>query len=205
MSNRVPQTGQSERVLALAERTGVLRSRDLDEAGIPRTVLRRLQDRGLLLRIGRGLYMLPDADVTEHHTLVEACKSVPQGVVCLLSALRFHGLTTQGPHEVWLAIGPKAWRPRAGHLSLRVVRFSGMAFEAGVEEHEVEGVSLRVYNAAKTVADCFKYRHKIGLDVALEALRDCRRLDKCANDELWHYATVCRVANVMKPYLEAVA
>jgi predicted transcriptional regulator of viral defense system len=155
--------------------------------------------------VGRGLYVLPDADVSEHHSLAEASKRVPHGVVCLLSALRFHNLTTQSPSEVWLAIGSKAWRPQVDYPRLRFVRFSDRALEAGVEEHSIEGVLVRVYSPAKTVADCFKYRNKIGLDVALEALRDCRRERKCSNDELWRYAKICRVANVMRPYMEAIA
>jgi len=196
---------QTQRILEIVGQFGVLRPRDLNAYGISREHLRRLHARGQLRRLGRGLYMLPDADLTEHHTLAEACKRVPNGVVCLLSALRFHELTTQAPFEVWLAIGEKAWRPRADYPPLRIVRFSGVALAAGVEEHVVEGVSVKVYCPAKTVADCFKYRNKIGLDVALEALRDCRRRRKCTNDELWHYAEICRVANVMRPYLEAIA
>jgi predicted transcriptional regulator of viral defense system len=196
---------QTQRILEIVEQVGVLRPRDLNAYGIPREHLRRLHAGGRLRRLGRGLYVLPDADLTEHHTLAEACKRVPHGVVCLLSALRFHELTTQAPFEVWLAIGEKAWRPRVDYPPLRIVRFSGAALAAGVEEHVVEGVSVKVYCPAKTVADCFKYRNKIGLDVALEALRDCRRQRKCTNDELWHYAEICRVANVMRPYLEATA
>lgn len=191
-------------VLEIVEQAGVLRPRDLDAHGIPRIYLSRLCERGLLRRVGRGLYVLPDADVSEHHTLAAACKRVPQGVVCLLSALRFHGLTTQSPAEVWLAIGNKAWRPRVDYPSLRFVRFSAYTLEAGVEEHSIEGVTVRIYNPAKTIADCFKYRNKIGLDVALEALRDCRRQRKCTGDDLWRYARICRVANVMKPYMEAI-
>jgi predicted transcriptional regulator of viral defense system len=192
-------------VLEIVEQAGVLRPRDLDRYGIPRIYLSRLCERGLLQRVGRGLYVLPDADVSEHHTLAEACKRVPHGVVCLLSALRFHGLTTQSPFEVWLAIGSKAWRPQVDYPRLRFVRFSTSALEAGVEEHSIEGVSVRVYNPAKTVADCFKVRNKIGVDVAVEALRDCRRQGRCGNDDLWHYAKICRVANVMRPYMEATA
>lgn len=203
MTKQGRQVTQTERILEIARRVGVLRPRDLDVYGIPRVHLRRLLDRGLLQRVGRGLYVLPEADATEHHTLAEACKRVPRGVVCLLSALRFHGLTTQAPHEVWLAIEGKAWQPRVDHPPLRFARFSGRAFEAGIEEHCIEGVDVRVYDPAKSVADCFKYRNKIGLDVALEALRECRRLRKCTNDQIWHYAQICRVANVIKPYLEA--
>ncbi len=196
---------RTQRILEIVEQAGVLRPRDLDAHRIPRIYLSRLCDRGLLQRVGRGLYVLPNADVSEHHTLAEAGKRVPHGVVCLLSALRFHGLTTQSPSDVWLAIGDKAWRPRVDYPPLRFVRFSARALETGVEEHSIEGVLVRVYNPAKTVADCFKYRNKIGLDVALEALRDCRRQRRCTNDELWHYAKICRVANVMRPYMEATA
>ena len=204
MSMQDKGTDRSQRVLELVEQAGVLRPRDLDEHGIPRIYLSRLCERGLLDRVGRGLYVVPDADVSEHHTLAEAGKRVPHGVVCLLSALRFHGLTTQSPSEVWLAIANKAWRPQVDYPPLRFVRFSERTLEAGVEEHSIEGVLVRIYNPAKTVADCFKYRNKIGLDVALEALRDCRRQRRCTNDELWHYAKICRVANVMKPYMEAI-
>ena len=205
MNSKDQAMNRTQRILELVEQAGVLRPRDLDAHGIPRIYLSRLCERGLLQRVGRGLYVLPNADVSEHHTLAEACKRVPHGVVCLLSALRFHGLTTQSPHEVWLAIGSKAWRPQVDYPPLRFVRFSARALEAGVEEHSIEGVTVHVYDPAKTVADCFKYRNKIGLDVALEALRDCRRQRKCTNDELWHYAKICRVANVMRPYMEATA
>jgi len=195
---------RSDRVLALIRRAGILRPRDLEPHGIPRQYLRLLHKRGLVRRVGRGLYVLPDEEPTEHHTLAEACKRVPNGVVCLLSALRFHGLTTQAPFEVWLAIGRQAWKPRVDAPPVRFVRFSGKALEEGVEEHNIEGVTVKVYCAAKTVADCFKYRNKIGLDVAIEALRDCRRQRAATNDELWHYAKICRVARVMRPYLEAI-
>ena len=125
--------------------------------------------------------------------------------MCLLSALRFHGLTTQAPSEVWIALDPKAWKPKADGLPLRVVRMSGKALVEGVKEHQIEGVMVRVYNPAKTVADCFKYRNKIGLDVALEALRDYQHKLRAGRDDLWRYAKICRVARVMRPYLEALA
>jgi predicted transcriptional regulator of viral defense system len=203
MSARGQGMDRTQQILEMVEQAGVLRPRDLDAHGIPRIYLSRLCERGYLQRVGRGLYVLPNADISEHHTLAEASKLVPRGVVCLLSALRFHGLTTQSPHEVWLAIGSKAWRPQVDYPPLRFVRFSERTLETGVEEHSIEGVLVRIYDPAKTVADCFKYRNKIGLDVALEALRDCRRQRRCTNDELWHYAKICRVANVMRPYMEA--
>jgi predicted transcriptional regulator of viral defense system len=126
-------------------------------------------------------------------------------VICLLSALRFHELTTQAPFEVWIAIAEKAWRPRVEYPRLRIVRFSKAALSEGVKEHKLEGVPVRVFEPAKTVADCFKYRNKIGLDVAIEALRECWRERRCSMDDLWHFADVCRVQNAMRPYLEALA
>ncbi len=193
----------AERVLDLASRRGVLRPRDLADAGIPRVWLYRLTERGLLERVGRGLYRVPDAGVTASHTLAQVAKRIPRGVVCLLSALQFHELTTQLPHEVWIAIDVKAWKPRVVDMPVRVVRFSGKALVAGVEHQKIEGVDVRIYSPAKTVADCFKYRHKIGLDVAIEALRDLVRHGKGSIDDLWHYARICRVTNVMRPHLEA--
>ncbi|MBU1750049.1 MAG: AbiEi antitoxin N-terminal domain-containing protein [Chloroflexi bacterium] len=194
----------AQQILDLVAQAGVLRPRDLDAHGIPREQLRRLHERGLVQRVGRGLYMLPDADVTEHHALAEACKRVPQGVVCLLSALQFHGLTTQAPFEVWLAVERKARLPRVDYPPLRFARYSAPALAAGVEQHHIDGVLVKVYSPAKTVADCFKYRNKIGRDVAIEALNDCLRQSQCTVDELWRYAQVCRVTNVIKPYLEAL-
>ena len=195
---------QTQRVLDLIQQVGVLRPRDLEKHGIPRTHLQRLVRRGEVERVGRGLYMLPGADVTEHHSLAEACKRVPNGVVCLLSALRFHELTTQNPWQIWLAIEQKAWRPKDAPVALRLVHLSPRAFSAGVEEHSIEGVPVRVYSAAKTVADCFKFRNKIGLDVAIEALRDYRRTHRAGLDDLWRFAKVCRVTTVIRPYLEAM-
>jgi len=194
----------AERLLELARERGILRSRDLAELGLHREQLRRLQARGLLRRVSRGVYRASDADVTEQHTLAEVCRRVPTGVVCLLSALRFHNLTTQSPSEIWLAIGTAARRPKADPLPIRVVRFSQAALRAGVEAHQVEGVPVRVTSPAKTVVDCFKYRNKIGLDVALEALRACWQERRCTMDELWKYATICRMTNVMRPYLESL-
>jgi predicted transcriptional regulator of viral defense system len=197
------EKGLAASVINLAQQAGAIRPKDLEPLGIPREYLSRLTEQGILQRVGRGLYMLPDYEVTEHHTLVEVSRLVPNGVVCLLSALRFHGLTTQAPFEVWLAIGEKAWKPKIENILLRIFRFSRVSLEAGIEEHWIEGVKVRVFNAAKTVADCFKYRNKVGLDVAIETLRDCRRNRKCSNADLWRFAKICRVSNIMRPYLEA--
>ena len=200
----VTRTTKTDKILELVSKAGVLRPRDLNSYNIPRTYLSRLCSAGKLQRIGRGLYVLPGSGATEHHSLAEAGKRVPKGVVCLLSALSFHELTTQAPFEVWLAIGEKAWRPRLEYPPLRIVHSSQAALNAGVEEHKLEGVTVHVYSPAKTVADCFKYRNKIGLDVAIEALRECRRARHCTIDDLWHYAAICRVRNVMRPYLESL-
>ena len=155
------------------------------------------------MRQSRGVYALPESPVTEHHTLAIAAKKTPGGVICLLSALRFHGLTTQDPHEVWMAIDFKAHKPSAASPALRVVRFSGPALLEGIEHHTLEGVRVSIYSAAKTVADCFKYRNKLGVDVAIEALRDALRARKTTVDEIHRFAKVCRVANVIRPYLES--
>jgi predicted transcriptional regulator of viral defense system len=195
---------KSEQVLELARATGVVRPRDLDAQCIPHIYLTRLVRQGLLERVGRGLYSLPDAEVSEYRSLAEAATRVPQGVVCLLSALRFHELTTQNPFEVWMAVHHKAWAPRSDGPPLRIVRMSGAAFDSGIETHQVEGVTVRVYCPAKTVADCFKFRSKVGLDVALEALRDHRRAYPAGMDDLWRYAKMCRVSAVIRPYLEAL-
>lgn len=200
----MPRT-KSEELLDLVHRMGVVRARDLEGRGIPRTYLDRLHRAGVLERPSRGLYVLAEGEPTEHHGLAEACKRVPHGVVCLLSALRFHGLTTQAPFEVWLAIDRKARLPKVEYPPLRVVRFSGAALAEGVEGHTVEGVPVRVTDPSHTVADCFKYRNKIGLDVALEALRDCWRGGRATMDELYGAAGARRMANVMRPYLESLA
>ena len=193
-----------QRLISLARRGGVVRPRDLDRYGIPRTYLQRLVREGVFERVARGVYALTDRRATEHATLVEVAKRIPGGVVCLLSALQFHRLGTQLPWEVWLAIDRKAWRPRVTDLPVRIVRFSGSALTEGIEVHRIEGTKVRVYCPAKTVADCFKYRNKIGLDVALEALRDCRDSDVCAMEDLSRFTRICRVSRVMRPYLEAM-
>ena len=193
---------KAQALLKLAKRQGLLRARDLDAHGIPRVYLQRLCQQGLLERVERGLYAFPDTKVTEHHSLVQVMRRVPHGVIALLSALRFHNLTTQLPADVWLAIGPSARKPGLTRPRLRIVRFSGAALTYGVQAHKVEGVTLRVTTQAKTVADCFKYRQKLGLDLALEALNDYAQAGG-SFDELWQAALVCRVAKTMKPYIEA--
>lgn len=194
----------NQRILDLASQHGLIRPRDLDAQGLPRVALTRLVRQGLLARVGRGLYAMPDRPVSEHGSLAEIARKHPQAIVCLLSALRVHNLTTQSPFEVWIAIPNKARAPKMDYPPLRIVRLSGAALTDGIEDHMVDGVRVRMTNVARTVADCFKFRNKIGLDVALEALREVWNGKHATMDELWRYAEICRVANVMRPYLEAV-
>jgi predicted transcriptional regulator of viral defense system len=151
------------------------------------------------------LYVRADAQPSEHRTLAEAVKRVPHAVICLLSALQFHELTTQTPHEVWIAIANNARKPKTDWPPLRVVRFSQSALVQGVEHRVIDGVQVCVTSAARTIADCFKYRREVGLDIALEALRDYMRTRSRDVDALWRAASLQRVANVMRPYLEVLA
>jgi len=192
-------------ILDLAAHRGLIRPRDLKEFGLPSVALTRLVQQGLLIRVGRGLYATPGRFVSEHGPLAEIARKHPQAIVCLLTALRVHDLTTQSPFEVWLAIPNKARAPSMDFPPLRIVRFSGAALTDGIEDHSIDGVSVRVTNVARTVADCFKFRNKIGLDVALEALQEAWRAKRVSMDELWRYATLCRVANVMRPYMESLS
>jgi predicted transcriptional regulator of viral defense system len=195
---------KAKQTLELVKNLGVIRPKDLEKHGIPKEYLWQFYRKGKLQRSGRGLYYLSTARMTEHHSLAEAAKRIPRGVVCLLSALRFHQLTTLSPFEVWIAIDRKAHKPESDAVPLHIVRFSGQALTTGIEEHQIEGVLVKVYSPAKTVADCFKYRNKIGLDVAIEALRDCLKKRRATIDEIWKYAKICRVTRVMQPYLEAL-
>jgi predicted transcriptional regulator of viral defense system len=196
---------RNRKILELAERMGLIRPRDVEAAGIPREYLLRLYRKGDLARVGRGLYALPGMQGSESLSLAEVAKRVPEAVICLISALQFHNLTTQIAHLVWIAIENRKWEPTFRYPPLEIVRLTGHAFSFGVEEHEVDRVLVHVYSPAKTVADCFKFRNKIGLDVALDALRETWRSRKATMDELWEASKVCRVANVIRPYLEAIS
>jgi len=195
---------KTNQILKLAHNSGVVSTGDVCSQGIHHEYLRKLCEEGKLIRVGRGLYSLPDVDVTVHHGFAQVGKAIPKSVICLLSALRFHAIGTQAPHEVWIAIDRRAARPQARYPRLRIVRFSGGSLTEGIDEHNVEGVPVRIYNPAKTVADCFKYRNKIGLDVAIEALREVIRGRRCTTDDLWRYAKICRVTKIMRPYMEAI-
>ena len=186
-------------------RTGTARSRELVAAGFTRSELSRSVATGELERVGRGLYALPGVQLSEHGSLATVAKRAPGVVFCLLTALRLHELTTQAPFEVWIAIGNKSHPPRLDYPPLRTMRFSDASLRAGIETRVIDGVPVQVTGVAKTVADCFKFRNKIGLDVALEALRDALKSRNANADELWKYAKINRVTNVMRPYLDAVA
>jgi predicted transcriptional regulator of viral defense system len=191
-------------ILDLATERGLIRPCDIKKRGLPTVALTRMVRDGLLQRVGRGLYATPDRPVSQFGALAELALKHPGVVICLLSALRLHNLTTQSPFELWAAIPNKARAPKSDYPPLRVVRFCGPALTEGIEEQIVDGVPIRVTNIARTVVDCFKFRNKIGLDVALEALQEAWRAKRVTMDELWHHATLCRVANVMRPYLESL-
>ena len=197
-------TTLEQQVLRLARARKLLRARDVSQQGLPTIVLTRLVQTGKLERLARGLYGIPGARISEHRSLAEVSARVPKGVVCLLSALRVHEIGTQAPHEVWIAIPPHMVSPRLDQPAIRVVRMSDAALADGVVRMKIDGVSVPVFNAARTVVDCFRFRNKIGLDVALEALRDGWSRRKFTLDDLWRYATRGRVANVMRPYIEAI-
>ncbi len=189
----------------MARDAGVLRARDARKAGVSSTTLTRLVQSSELDRVGRGLYELPNADVSEHHTLAEVARRAPHTVVCLLSALAFHDMTTELPFDVWLAHRRGTRPPGIRRPKVRLFRFSEASFEHGVEVHDIDGVPVAITAPAKTVADCFKFRSSVGIDVAMAALRDYVRKRAGTMDELWDAARACRVSNVMRPYLEMVS
>ena len=193
------------KVMKLARRPQGVTASEVAAAGVHRQVLTRLVAAGQIERIARGVYRLPGQAITESHGLVVVNTVVPHAVVCLLSALQFHGIGTQLPSAVWIAIDRRARRPALQYPPLRIVRSSGAALTEGVESHRLEGRAVRIYGVAKTLADCFKYRNKIGLDVGLEALREAWSERRFTMDELDRYARICRVQRVMRPYLEALA
>lgn len=190
---------------AIFERyAGVLHTRDALRHGIHPRTLYAMRDTGVVEQLARGLYRLADLPPLGNRDLVSVALKVPRGVICLISALASHEITTQIPHEVYVAVDRKARAPRLERPPVRVFRFTQAAFSAGIGVHELDGVRVRIYGAEKTVADCFKYRNKIGLDVAIEALKMCWQRKRCSVDDLMHFARICRVENVMRPYLEAI-
>ena len=195
-----------ERALEVARRQGIARGRDFDAVGVPRVYLQRLRDEGVLEQVGRGLYKLAGTESSSGASLAEATRIQPKGIIGLLSALQFHNLTTQTPHAIWMLLGPKDWAPTNPSVSLKIIRASGEALTAGVEIHQIDGVAVPITSPAKTVADCFKHRNKIGLDVAIEALRDLfkTKTGRTGLNELWRYAAIDRIQTVMRPYIEAM-
>lgn len=195
----------SNQAIAIARSRGIARARDFRDAGIPPSSIARLCEQGQLVRLARGLYQLADADEMDAaHNLAKAARIAPHGVIALLSALQYHGLTTQLPHAVWICFHHKARIPRTFPFKVEAVRASGDAFEVGRMTVEIEGVAVLIYDPAKTIVDCFKYRSRVGLDVAVEALRDGLRQRKATHADLWRYAATCRMQNVMRPYLESL-
>lgn len=195
---------RKEKILKIAEEKGIVRASDLEAEGISRNYLYAFCKSGLLQKLSRGLYTLPDAPVTEHINLIEVAKRFPSTVICLISALSFHDLTTQIPHEIWITVPRGAWRPKIDYPPLNLTYVSGDAYSFGIQEHIIRGVAVKIYSPAKTVADCFKFRNKVGVDVAMEAMRDVWRSRKATMDELVKAAETCKVSKVMLPRLEAI-
>lgn len=197
---------ETERLLKFLIDRGQVRWKEVADAGFDANLLYHLLRRGDIERVGHGLYRVPGAGTSEHEALVEVAHLVPGGVISLLSALAFHGIGTQVPGAVWVALNhtETRTRPQVRHVPVEFVWFSGPAFTEGQEVHEIDGISVRVYSPAKTVADLFKYRFKLGLDVALEALREGLTERRFTPAEVEHFARVCRVGTVMKPYLQGM-
>ncbi len=191
-----------QEILTAATKLGVIRPRDVTA---PRAVLTELVERGMLEKSGRGLYRIPTLEPSEHHSLLEVAVKIPSAVISLLSALQFHGIGTQNPSQIWLTIDIKARKPSLEYPPLRVFRASGKSFTSGIEEHNISGREVQIYSVEKTIIDCFKYRSKVGLDVAIEALKDGWATGKIDSDLLWKYAKICRVTQVIRPYVEMLS
>lgn len=195
---------QRDRAVAHLQATGMSRLSELIAKGVTAATVSRLEREGVLMRLARGLYQLADASLDMHHTLAEASKLVPKGVICLTSALAFHGLTDQIPPKVWIAIGPKEWRPKFEYPPVRFARFSGPRLQLGVENHLIDGVSVPIFGVAKTVADLFRYRQTVGVNVALEGLREALRQKKASPSEIAREAADAKVWKIMEPYVSAL-
>jgi len=194
----------AERVLELANRKEIIRLCDLKEIDIPRVVLTRLIRSGQLEKIARGLYCVPNKPVTEHTSLVTIAIKIPQAIFCLLTALQIHEITTQLPRQIWIAMPRGSHVPKLDYPPIKMIQCSANIYSIGIETIEYDKQTIQVYSPAKTVVDCFKYRNIIGLDVAIEALREVRAQKKATADELWHFAKIARVTNVIRPYLEVI-
>jgi hypothetical protein len=197
-------SAQRTRALDLLKGRGMLRLKDFMVEGIGPETLARLVREEAVVSPARGLYQLLDTQIEAAHMLAEAAVLVPKGVVCLTSALQYHELTLQMPSAVWMAIERTAWRPKIDYPRIRFVRFTGSALTEGVERHRVESIEVPITDPARTIVDCFRYRAKVGLDVAMEGLREGLRRRRCTPDDLWRYARKARVWSVMRPYVEAM-
>ena len=182
----------------------VMRTAELEAAGLYRVKIAQAVNAGFLEKVGRGLYQRPESAISQNHSIVLAAKKSPKAVMCLLTALRLHNLGTQMPHEVWLSLPKSNWTPNYEHIPVRIVWMSGKALYWGIETHNIEGVQVKIYSAAKTIADCFKFRNQIGLDVVIEALKQVREEKRCSIEQIMEAARVCRVGKVITPYLEAM-
>jgi predicted transcriptional regulator of viral defense system len=201
----MPRSGlYRQRVNALLAKRGIVRLSEFRDAGVTAATVSRMERDGDVVRLARGLYQLPDAELDVHHSLAEAAKRVPKGVVCLTSALAFHGLTDQLPKRVWLAIGTKAWSPKADRPPLRIVRFAAAHLDVSVETHLIESVPVKIFGIAKTIADCFRHRRSVGLSVALEGLQEALRQRKVMPTEIARHAARGGIGTVVRPYLEAL-
>jgi predicted transcriptional regulator of viral defense system len=195
---------QRELAQSLLRERGILRLVELREAGVTAATMSRMERAGEVIRLSRGVYQLPDAELDPNHSLAEAAKQVPKGVICLVSALAFHGLTDQLPPKVWMAIGTKDWAPQRDGTPVRIVRFTDGLMKEDFEKHVIEGVEVKVFGAARTVADCFRHRSKVGLSVAIEGLQEALRQRKATPAEIARQADKRGVSTVIRPYLEAL-
>jgi predicted transcriptional regulator of viral defense system len=190
--------------MKVISRNGMARLREIKAAGIPEVVVARLVKAGCVIRLARGLYQLPNAEFEASHTLAEVAKIVPKGVVCLISALVYHELTLQMPRFIWVAIKGHARQPKHRYPPMRFVRFGKKALNEGIERRMIEGVTVKITSPAKTIVDCFRFRNKIGVDIAISAMREALRKRRCTPDDIFKHARSLRIASVVRPYLEAM-
>ena len=195
---------QNDIVYRLLKQRKIVRTEELSSAGVHRETIHRMVKAGDIVKLARGLYSFPNYQPTEHYSLIEAQKLVDQGVVCLLSALSYHDIGTQNPSEIWMAIPRKTRHPKIDNSPVKIVQFSGEGYRNGIETHIIENNEIQIYNIPKTIADCFKYRNKLGIDVAIEALKDVILNERTTVDELLKYSEICRVRRIITPYMESL-
>ncbi len=201
----MPPQSHAAELLHLAAKQPAVSARELSALGIPARTVSRMAARGQVRRVGRGLYTGADGSPSAHQSAIEVTRQAPKAVVCLLSALEIHGIGVQAPFEVWIALPAGTHAPKGAQVALRVTRLSGEAFAEGIETVVLDGAPVRVYSLATTISDSFKLRSKVGLEVALDALREAWQQRKVTMDDLWRHAKVNRMTNVMRPYLEVLA